>query len=143
MIAEHLAGIVTSRTETLFDGILRLPAAHRVIADANGLRVWQYWAPDLNAELQLPDAEDYADRVRELVERAVAARLRVGGGAAISLSGGLDSSSITGIAARLCARRAVVASHVSTFSLVGDGIDEGVYPAHVAKRWRLDATNVA
>ncbi|MBW8868052.1 MAG: hypothetical protein JF610_12115 [Acidobacteria bacterium] len=143
MIAEHLAGIVTSRTETLFDGILRLPAAHRVIADANGLRVWQYWAPDLNAELQLPDAEDYADQIRELVERAVAARLRVGGGAAISLSGGLDSSSIAGVAATLCARRAVVASHVSTFSLVGEGIDEGVYPGDVANRWQLDATSVA
>jgi asparagine synthetase B (glutamine-hydrolysing) len=31
---------------------------------------------------------------------------------------------------------------VSTFSLVGEGIDEGAYPAQVAERWGLDATNV-
>jgi asparagine synthase (glutamine-hydrolysing) len=143
MIAEHLAGIVTSRTETLFEGILRLPAAHRLVADANGVRLSQYWAPDLNAEIKLAHADDYADQVRGLVERSVAARLRVRGGVAVSLSGGVDSSSITGVAATLCARRAVAASHVSTFSLVGDGIDEGVYPAHVADRWGLEATDIA
>jgi asparagine synthase (glutamine-hydrolysing) len=142
MIAEHLAGVVTSRTETLFEGILRLPAAHRLVADANGIRTSQYWAPDLTAELKLANAGEYVDQVRELVERAVAARLRVGGGVAVSLSGGLDSSSITGVAASLCARRAVAASHVSTFSLVGEGIDEGAYSNQVAERWRLDATNV-
>ena len=143
MIAERLAGVVTSRTETLFEGILRLPAAHRLAADASGVRLSQYWAPDLNAEIRLAHADDYAERVREVVERAIAARLRVRGGVAVSLSGGVDSSSITGVAATLCARRAVAASHVSTFSLVGEGIDEGSYPAQVADRWALEATNVA
>ena len=31
---------------------------------------------------------------------------------------------------------------MSTFSLVGEGIDEGVYSARVAEQWGLDATNV-
>ena len=143
MIAEHLAGVVTSRTETLFEGILRLPAAHRLVADANGIRTTQYWTPDLNAELQLADAAEYAERLRDLVERAVAARLRVRGGVAVSLSGGVDSSSITGVAATLCARGAVAASHVSTFSLVGERIDEGEFPSQVADRWAIESTEVA
>jgi len=33
--------------------------------------------------------------------------------------------------------------HVSAFSLVGEGIDEGIYPAQVAARWGVEATNVA
>src|SRR5207248_3782398 len=113
-----------------------------LVADANGVRLSRYWAPDLCAEIRLSSSDEYADRLRDLVERAVAARLRVRGGVAVSLSGGVDSSSITGVAAALCARRRVAATGVATFSLVGNDIDERAYSSQVIERWEVAATAV-
>ena len=143
MVAEHLSGVVTSRTETLYSGILRLPAAHQLIADANGVRLARYWAPDLCAENRFATRDDYATRLRELIEQAVAARLRIAGGVAVSLSGGVDSSSITGISVTLCRRHAVDATDVAAFSLqAGDHTDESQYWSQVADRWGIDSTTV-
>ena len=144
MVAEHLSGIITSTTDTLFGDIFRLAAGHLLTADAGGIRVRRYWSPDLLTERHYADPGEYAEHLHELVKAAVAARLRVHGSAGLSLSGGIDSSSIGGVAATLCRERAVPATHIDAFSLLDDGpSNEREFWSQVVDRWQLTAEDVA
>ena len=58
MVAEHLSGIITSTSDTVFRDIFRLPAAHLLTADAGGIRVRRYWSPDLRAEIRYDDPDE-------------------------------------------------------------------------------------
>ena len=76
--------------------------------------VWRYWTPDyerVDTEAH-PDAA--ADRFRELLERSVRMRLRSDVPVGTSLSGGLDSSAIVGLVARVRGEGGVVTQN--TFS---------------------------
>ncbi len=143
MVAEHLSGIITSTIDTVFQGISRLPAGHLLTADAGGIRVRRYWAPDLLTELRYHDPGEYGEQLRILVRTAVAARLRVAGAVGISLSGGIDSSAVTGVATTLCREGAVPATHVEAFSLLVSGAaDESAHWCHVVKHWQLVAETI-
>lgn len=138
MVAEHLSGIVTSTSETLFCEIFRLPPAHLLIADPNGIRLRRYWTPDLRAEIRYRNPDEYVEHLRDLVRRAVSARLRVRGAVGISLSGGVDSSSVTGVAVELCREGVVPATHIEAFSLLVPGAaDESAFWLQVVHRWDL------
>lgn len=96
---------------TIHRPIRRLPPAHTLTVTSDRLDVRQYWRLEDTPELRLPRREDYVEAFREVFDEAVRARLRSphpkGVGAelksaiAVSLSGGLDSGSVTATAARL------------------------------------------
>jgi asparagine synthase (glutamine-hydrolysing) len=84
---------------TLYEGIERLPPAHRLRRAGNGVTAERYWAPRYQGTLAGTRAE-VAERLREeafaAVERAAGSE-RVG----VRLSGGLDSACVAaGLAAR-------------------------------------------
>ena len=141
MVAEHLSGMITSTRDTVFQDIFRLPPAHLLTADKNGIQVRRYWAPDLCRELRYHHPDEYVQHLRDLMRRAVAARMRIGGAVGISLSGGIDSSSVTGIAAELCRERAVPATHVEAFSMADP--DESAYWSQVVDRWQVASSTIA
>ncbi len=110
--------------DTFFEGIANLPPAHywKVIPDGR-VREVRYWALDPERrEVPALDA-DVLVRFRELFEDAVRLRLRSDVPVGTMLSGGLDSSSVTVMAARLSA------APVTTFSARYDEqeFDEGPY----------------
>jgi asparagine synthase (glutamine-hydrolysing) len=76
--------------ETFFAGIVKLPPAHTLVFDRNGLRLRRYWA----LELREPPVGDPADAVRELFIDSIRLRLRSDVPVATCLSGGLDSSAV-------------------------------------------------
>jgi asparagine synthase (glutamine-hydrolysing) len=106
--AELLSLSVRSDHATLHRGVRRLPPAHALLVDRDGIRVFRHWDVDLAREIRYRRDDEYADRFREVFEEAVKCRLRSNGPIASHLSGGLDSSSIVVMAADL-ARRASVA----------------------------------
>lgn len=142
MVGEHLAGIITSTTDTVFRDVFRLPPAHFLLADGGGVKLRAYWAPDLRRELRYRDPREYVEQLRELVQRAVAARSRVTGAVGISLSGGLDSSAVSGVAATLCRDGAVSATQVEAYSLLVRGADESAFWSQVVERWHLASAAV-
>jgi asparagine synthase (glutamine-hydrolysing) len=87
-------------SQTWFRGVQRLPPAHVLKVHGNGLRKMRYWHPDPERALSLPSDEEYADAFEEVFDRAVGDRLRGPGSTASMLSGGLDSSTIVGLACR-------------------------------------------
>ena len=88
---------------TLFAEVRQLRPGHLLVADAVGVHISPYWDMDYPPEEAKPPGVD----VRELAERlaeAVLLRLRADVPVAFHLSGGLDSSSVVALAARLTGR---------------------------------------
>ena len=92
-------------TSTFYHGLHRLPPAHALVVESGAPRIWRYWEPEAPAPLRLANDAAYAEAFREVFEQAVAARLRAPPGKlAAMLSGGMDSGSVTAVAARLLHR---------------------------------------
>jgi len=104
MIASYLALEFEDREITFYQGLLRLPPAHTMRVDSQGLHLRCYWQPDPVKELRLKSDREYADVFRDVFAEAVRCRLRSAFPVGSTLSGGMDSSSITCMARDLLAR---------------------------------------
>ncbi|MDZ7828288.1 MAG: asparagine synthase-related protein [Halofilum sp. (in: g-proteobacteria)] len=82
---------------TLYAGLEKLPAAHRIGVDGSDVSRERYWTPAFSEEAI--DGDAFGERLRETLSGAVERRLGPGTGS--FLSGGLDSSTVTGLHARL------------------------------------------
>jgi asparagine synthase (glutamine-hydrolysing) len=90
---------------TLYEHIHRLAPAHSLsyYPQKNNFQLHNYWTLDVYTELKLARKEDYYDGLRQHFEEAVRCRVRSNYDVGAELSGGMDSSSITGVAANLMA----------------------------------------
>ena len=104
-VAAYLTGTGwNSTTHTFFKEVRKLPPGHTLTlkgeTPASGSpRIERYWRPEDAPTAPLASDDAYAEELLELMARAVADRLR-GGPVGTHLSGGLDSSSVTVLAAR-------------------------------------------
>src|SRR5262249_42764934 len=91
------------QVRTLFDGVLQVPPGHYLIATDKHLQLNQYWDfnyPKTNPAAALRSDAEYAAEFRQALEEAVRIRLRADVPVGCYLSGGLDSCSVLGLAAR-------------------------------------------
>lgn len=88
---------------TIHKSIYRLPPAHSLTVTPDKFSTRQYWHLENTPILGLSQRSDYIDAFREVFEEAVHARLRTADNSplAVTLSGGLDSSSVAVTAAEL------------------------------------------
>ncbi|MEK6248045.1 MAG: asparagine synthase-related protein, partial [Planctomycetales bacterium] len=91
---------ILANDETAYAGIFRLPAAHVIVITRDKKRTWAWWTPDQVTELDLPDENQYAERLQQLLYQAVTCRLQAPCQVGAHLGGGLSSSSVAVIAAR-------------------------------------------
>ncbi|MFK9094673.1 asparagine synthase (glutamine-hydrolyzing) [Bacillus salipaludis] len=82
----------------VFKGMKELRPAHALTFSKNGLKIWRYW--NVKSEEHKESVEETAEKVRFLVTDAVTRQLVSDVPLCTFLSGGLDSSIITAIAAR-------------------------------------------
>ena len=101
MIAEFLAYQHFTRDETLWTGIFRLVAAHKMSATGRGLKIERYWSPDLDEALPFSRDEEYFEHYRELFADCVRRASRSQNPVACEVSGGLDSSAVFSMAEKL------------------------------------------
>ena len=87
----------------VFAGVKALEPAHCMTIDGRGVRTRRYWR--LESRPHTDSYEDTVERVRELVTGAVTRQLVSDVPLCTFLSGGLDSSVITAVAARNCEAR--------------------------------------
>lgn len=99
-VARWLALVPAEPDQTLFRGIRRVPPGGRAIWQDGALRIDRWWHPERLPMLRLAGHGDYADAVRACLETAVACRLGSDARVGSNLSGGLDSSAVTALAAR-------------------------------------------
>ncbi len=86
--------------QTIDLDIQRLPPAHAMTVTPQGTRTWRYWRLEDTPELRLSRREEYAAGFLAVYDRAVRDRLRSHRPVGVALSGGLDSGSVTALAAR-------------------------------------------
>jgi asparagine synthase (glutamine-hydrolysing) len=129
VVGEYLAGTLKGREDTLFRHVKRLPAAHQMAVGVNGISTRAYFELDRHKELRYRDDVEYADHFREIFGEAVRCRMRAIDGVGAHLSGGLDSTSVVGMASWLRREGKVADSSFETFSLLFDhpDLDERSY----------------
>ncbi|HEV2521828.1 MAG TPA: asparagine synthase-related protein [Candidatus Acidoferrales bacterium] len=84
---------------TSFADIHRLPPAHVLVCEQDKMRVRRYWELRVDTPIQFRRKEDYVARFCELLDVAVADRLRTER-AGVLMSGGLDSTTVAASAQR-------------------------------------------
>ena len=121
-VADYLTSVCDDTTDTFYQGIFRLPAAHSMTVSHAGTRLQSYWSLDPARELRLGSDEEYAEAFRELFTEAVRCRLRSAFPVGSMLSGGLDSSAITCVARKLRAENG--GQPLPTFSAIFDEVTQ-------------------
>jgi asparagine synthase (glutamine-hydrolysing) len=97
-IAAHITRQAEDPARSFFEAVRKLPPGHRLIVEGGSLRVERYWDPRPD-EIRYARDEDYSAHFREIFVRAVSDRLRgVGDFVAVTMSGGLDSTSVAAVA---------------------------------------------
>ncbi|MEV4561946.1 asparagine synthetase B family protein [Kitasatospora sp. NPDC049285] len=125
-------------TETLLRGVCELrPGRVTRLCPDGSVREEPYWEP--TAQPTPDDLTDrhHTDRLRELLEQAVARRLPEGEDVAVLLSGGVDSSLVTALAARLHDRPVHTYSISFGFELPNELGYSGLVAAHCGTRHRV------
>jgi asparagine synthase (glutamine-hydrolysing) len=132
-ILEYLTFQYVPAPRTIWKGVSKLPPGHRLICDAAGVRLEPYWEFPLGSDSALSE-EDAADRLLELLEEAVRLRLDAHTSIGAALSGGIDSSSVVALMARVAPGR------ISTFSIgfTDAGFDELAEARAVASQFGTD-----
>lgn len=99
-LLRHLVVVRDQLEETLYEGVLRLPAAHTLRWEAGREPVTrEYWAPDPALRVECNNREEYLAGFQREMEQAVAFAVRTTGNVGILLSGGLDSTAVAVMAA--------------------------------------------
>jgi len=122
--------------DTIFQGIQKLPPGHYLLYDLEGnIKIERYWRLRFNSSAQTGiDPQEVSDRIRKELEESVRLRLISDVPLGAFLSGGVDSSIIVGIMAKL--------SHkpVKTFSIGFEEMefDEISYARMVSKHFSTE-----
>ena len=80
--------------ETAFQDVFRIPPAHYLVADSHGIVLERYWTFGANPKFQFRTAEEYTACFRKIFRESVLSRTRAISPIGLTVSGGLDSSSI-------------------------------------------------
>jgi asparagine synthase (glutamine-hydrolysing) len=105
---------------TCFRGISAVVPAHLVTVTPTGLTARRYWDFDTGRPLRLRSFDEYVEAFRERFEQAVKRRVRSAHPVALSVSGGLDSSSIFCQAETLRRAGAIAAPSLAGVSYVSE-----------------------
>jgi asparagine synthase (glutamine-hydrolysing) len=146
-IAYQLAAFFEDKEITFYRDIYRLPAAHCLTVSSKGKQIKRYWALDPHRRIKLSSDREYTEAFKELFVESVKCRLRSAFPVGSTLSGGLDSSSITCTARNLLAGSG---KQLHTFSAIFPSlpesdlrfIDERYYMNRVKAAGKIEAHDV-
>ena len=119
-LSARVAGFLLPEGRTCYDGIRRVPAGMIVTVDEGGFRLKRYWSLEEVPELRLPDDGAYVEALGECLSSVHRDWLRVlPVPMGITLSGGLDSTSVAAALRKIDSSRSIRA-----FSWVHPGLPE-------------------
>ena len=114
---------------SIYSGINKLPAAHKLTLEDGRVSVERYWQLRYKTAEPVPSEQEAAEELRELMADAVRMRLVSDVPLGVLLSGGVDSSTVAALAVRASSEA------VKTFSIsfAEASFDESAYARGVAK----------
>ncbi|MEO8453251.1 MAG: asparagine synthase-related protein [Gemmatimonadota bacterium] len=124
-IGHFLIGAPSATSRTIFSGITRLKPGSMLVARGQSVTVETYWSAAEFVPTSGPrDEAEAAEEFRRLFEEAVTGALEDGVPAWGHLSGGLDSSSVIGMASLLASQGKISRGLAGTVTVV-DSLAEG------------------
>jgi asparagine synthase (glutamine-hydrolysing) len=139
-IAHYFANSMPMDGRTFFKGITEMMPAQVVVFGAAGERKWTYWEPDASSLLLGRSDQEYAEEFRSLLEESVRCRMRSSTSVGVLMSGGLDSTSVAALAAKMMAPEPL-----TTISYVFDELvecDERYYVDMMRERWGIRSIQI-
>ena len=133
-ISDLVSNLYVPGPRTIFDGVEKVLPGHFVSYNRSGeRRDEQYWNADFYHPEEGISEAVWMDRIDEVLTTAVRRRLVADVPLGLLLSGGVDSSLVTAIAA-------TSVGSVKTFSVAADDheLDETRYASAVARRYKTD-----
>jgi asparagine synthase (glutamine-hydrolysing) len=131
----YLSFLTTPAPQTLFEGIRKLPAGHRMTVDASGrIEIERWWSPLNSPALNLTE-DEYVSDIRTLLRDSIRYRMVSDVPFGVFLSGGIDSSTNVALMAEMMDRP------VETFSIAfkdQPAYNEFQYARAVAKRFKTN-----
>jgi asparagine synthase (glutamine-hydrolysing) len=114
---------------SIYQGIQKLTAAHTLTLQDGRVEIRPYWRLSYRTRLPVPNEDEAAEHLRELMADSVRMRLVSDVPLGVLLSGGVDSSTVAALACRASAEA------VKTFSIsfAESSFDESAYARAVAK----------
>lgn len=97
---DYLGFELVPAPETMFEHIFKLPAGHMAVWENNALSVKEYWDLSFAPNPQMPSYAEAVERIRALLDEAVASHLVSDVPLGVFLSGGLDSSALVAMMRR-------------------------------------------
>lgn len=85
---------------TVYKDIMQVPPSHSITVVNGKVKLSRYCTIEVQEELKLQSNSEYEEAFREVLQKAVLARLRTYGEVGSHLSGGLDSGSVVSFAAK-------------------------------------------
>jgi len=121
-ISDYFTYLYVPGPETVFEGILQLPPGHRLILTLGDLseRLERYWSVRRNEEYETASYEDLKALTRDQLVASVKRQLVSDVPLGVFLSGGVDSTIVTGLAKQQEA-------DIRTFTLVFEGEEYRFY----------------
>jgi asparagine synthase (glutamine-hydrolysing) len=115
---------------TIYRGIRKLPPAHYAVFDRNGLKIEPYWEVDYQNKIEISEA-DALDTLEDKLTEAVRLRMIADVPLGVLLSGGVDSSVVMALMAKLSKEP------VNTFSIgfQEEAFNELSWAQQAAERW--------
>lgn len=144
-LSEYLANSFYDEQESFFQGIQYLPPAHALQVSRQGIRQWRYWQVDPEKQVIHKSDEAYAKQLIEILTGCVRDRLRSTGPIAVSMSGGLDSTSVAAITSSLLSTAQARQAGLPVYSYAFDEItscDERAYISHMVSDYPLSPNYV-
>jgi len=140
IVGEYLSFSFCSKTETLFTTINRLAPGNYLIVNTDGATTTTYWSWEPKNHLFYKRTSEYAEHFLEIFEKAVENRLRCNNKISAELSGGLDSSTVAGMASKLLKRKAN--KQLQAYSMIFPGLpcDEKAFINALVKQYDIDIT---
>jgi asparagine synthase (glutamine-hydrolysing) len=141
-VAYHFALRAPEDGQTWFKDVYELLPAHWMQVSADKMRLARYWQPDPNLiekRVKKSDAE-YAEEFRAVLQESVRCRMRAPTPIGVLMSGGLDSTSVAGLAAQMLAPQ-----RLTTISYVFDDLkecDEREYIHAIKEKWNLRSLEI-
>jgi asparagine synthase (glutamine-hydrolysing) len=138
VLAEVLTTRYTSDEETLFKGIYRLLPGHTLTCEGGRIQVRQYWDVPTGRPETSASFEELVPQFRDRLEESVRLRLMSDVPLGMFLSGGIDSSAIAALMARMIDRP------LQTFSVAfkDRAFSELEYARSVARAVKADAHEI-
>jgi len=99
-VGDYLLSLFEDGESTFYRHVRQVPAGHLLRVTGGRAKVERYWSLDSQDERQLETDDHYVDAFRAEFLRSVADRVQPGSTVGSTLSGGLDSSSVS-VAARV------------------------------------------